>query len=464
MWGKRDRQRKGLGVAMLAIVAVLLGVVLLTIPSLAEGVRPGESKAEDAENGVPPAALSPTGELRSYRALRDWLEQYRDTTPTFQPGQRLTAADQEALKPFIPLPAREFFFYPEMDMEIAATGHYPSPPEWGKKVNPGYYLDEQGALIGFNGGGFPFSEIRPDDPQAAVKVFWNLYWRPGSSDYFMPSVAWARGEGGRLDRRFEINITSTEYARGEYCLVPGYEGVKFKSIMEFVSPRDLSGSRNLQTEYTDSYRENDSWLYSPSQRKPRRVLSSERTSETMGMDFIREDSNGFGGKVYEQNWAYLGKKWILATVNVPTHPDAGGPHLWVPQKTRWELRESHVLELVPKSPDHPYGHKLIFVDAETFWTLWMVAYDRKDQLLRLGQEFLKYSESYATEEAKQAPYVKVDYSQNLGQYVFLHVGNTVINAQKPHSTFIHCYVVRKGLSSGRAKQFYSLRNMVSGRR
>jgi len=36
--------------------------------------------------------------------------------------------------------------------------------------------------------------------------------------------------------------------------------------------------------------------------------------------------------------------------------------------------------------------------------------------------------------------------------------------QKPHATFFHCYVVHKDSSSGWAKQFYSLRNMVSGRR
>jgi hypothetical protein len=410
------------------------------------------------------ASPSRATDERSYQALRKWLEEYRTASPSFQPGEHLTIKDIERLRPFIPQPAWEYFFYPEMDMEIAATSHYAPPAEWGQNVKPGYHLDDQGALVDFNGGGFPFPDIRPEDPQAAVKVFWNLYWRPGSSDYFMPSVSWARGEGGKLDRMFEMSITSTEYAQGDYCLVPGYEGVKFKSVMEFVSPRDLSGTRNLQTEYTDSYRENDGWLYSPAQRKPRRVLSSERTSETMGMDFIREDSNGFGGKVYEQNWAYLGKKWILATVNVPTHPKAGGPNLWVPDKTRWELREVHVLELVPKNPSHPYGHKLIFVDTEIFWTLWMAAYDHEDQLLRLGQEFLKYSESYANEPAEQAPFVQVDYSQNLGQHVFLHVGNTVINAQKPHATFIHCYVVRKALSSGLAKQFYSLRNMVSGKR
>jgi hypothetical protein len=401
---------------------------------------------------------------RSYQAVRAWLEQYRDAVPTFQAGERLTIKDIERLRPFMPQPSWEFYFFPDMEMEITAKGTYPPPEDWGKSMVTDYYLDDQGALIGFNGGGWPFPEIKPDDPHAAVKVFWNMYWRPGHSDFFMPMVAWGRGVGGTLSRQWEFVSTTAEYAKGEYCLVPGYEGVKYKSIMEFRSPRDLAGARNLQIEYTDPYKENDSWQYTPSQRKPRRVLSSERTSETMGMDFIREDAMGFGGKVHEQNWAYLGKKWVLATVNVPTHPEAGGPNLWVPHKTRWEPREVHVLELIPKRENHPYGHKLIFIDTEIFWTLWMTAYDRKGQLFRLGQDFLKYSESYATEEAMQAPYVKVDYSRNAGAHVFLHVGNTVLNVQKPHATFTHCYVVRREFSPGRAKQFYSVRNMVSGRR
>ena len=106
----------------------------------------------------------------------------------------------------------------------------------------------------------------------------------------------------------------------------------------------------------------------------------------------------------------------------------------------------------------------MYFDAEIFWNLWLTAYDKQGQLLRLGQDFLKYSESYAAEEAKQAPYVKVDYARNVGKNVILHVGNNVINVQKPHGTFTHCYVVRKEFTAGRAKQFYSVRNMVSGRR
>ncbi|MCE2487328.1 MAG: DUF1329 domain-containing protein, partial [Desulfurellaceae bacterium] len=102
----------------------------------------------------------------------------------------------------------------------------------------------------------------------------------------------------------------------------------------------------------------------------------------------------------------MGRKKVLATINVATNPEAGGPHLWVPNKARWEVRDSHVLLIDPKSEDHPYSHKIVFIDAETYWTLWMVAFDRQDdQLLRLGQHFLKYSESYAHETAMQAPYL-----------------------------------------------------------
>jgi hypothetical protein len=205
-------------------------------------------------------------------------------------------------------------------------------------------------------------------------------------------------------------------------------------------------------------------MYLPAQRKPRRTLASERTSEVMGMDFTREDQMGFGGKVHEQNWTYLGHKLVLATINVRDNPEAGGPHLWVPNKARWEVRDAHVLLISPKSLWHPYSHKILFVDTETNWVLWMFAFDKNEQLLRMNQHFLKYSESYAQETPQQAPYVEQDFSNNIGRNVFIHLGETDVNAQKPHATFSHCYVMMKDLSSGRAKQFYSVRNMVSGRR
>ena len=95
----------------------------------------------------------------------------------------------------------------------------------------------------------------------------------------------------------------------------------------------------------------------------------------------------------------------------------------------------------------------------------MFAFDRRDdQLLRMNQHFLKYSESYAEETPQQAPYIEQDFSKNLGHNVFLHLGESDINAKKPHATMTHCYVRKRVFSPARARQFFSLRNMISGRR
>lgn len=409
-----------------------------------------------------PVAMA--AENQDYKVLRNWIEQYRPVPPTFTPGQHLTEKDRQALEPFIPQPAWEYYFFDGMDMEIAATGHYPPPPNWGKGLPAEARLDENGVLSGFTGEAIPFPDINPDDPQAAVKVIWNMLWRPGTQNFVMPMVSWSRGKNGQLDRLFEFTSVSAEYARGDHCLVPGYEEVRGKSVMEFRSPRDLAGAKSMSVTYVDHYKEDDGWMYSPAQRKPRRTLASERTSEVMGMDFTREDGMGFGGKVHEQNWTYLGKKVVLATTNVRDNPEAGGPDLWVPNKARWELREAHVLLIDPKKADHPYSHKIIFVDTETFWTHWMFAFDKQERLLRISQHFLKYSESYATETPQQAPYLVQDFANNVGHNVFLHLGETDINVQKPHATFNHCYVMKKDFTAGMAKQFYSVRNMVNGRR
>ena len=403
-------------------------------------------------------------ENQNYEVLRHWIEQYRPVPPTFTPGQHLTEKDRKSLEPFIPQPAWDYYFFDGMDMEIAATGHYPPPDNWGKGLPADARLDENGVLSGFTGSAIPFPDINPGDPQAAVKVIWNMLWRPGTQNFVMPMVSWSRGKNGQLDRVFEFTSVSAEYARGDHCLVPGYEEVRGKSVMEFRSPRDLAGAKSMSVTYVDHYKEDDGWMYSPVQRKPRRTLASERTSEVMGMDFTREDGMGFGGKVHEQNWTYLGKKVVLATTNVRDNPEAGGPDLWVPNKARWELREAHVLLIDPKKTEHPYSHKIIFVDTETFWTHWMFAFDKQERLLRVSQHFLKYSESYTTETPQQAPYLAQDFSNNVGHHVFLHLGETDINVQKPHATFNHCYVMKKDFSPGMAKQFYSVRNMVNGRR
>ena len=405
-------------------------------------------------------------ENQSYSELVSWIKADAPDTSSLTTGERLTINDREKyLDGLIPVSAWSYYIFNDMDMEFAERGSYPPAPDWGVRMDRDYSIDDRGVLIDFTGGGFPFPDINEDDPFAGQKVIWNMLWRPGNVDYDMPMTTWLRSEGGKLDRKLEFTSVASTYARGDHCLVEGYEEVKSKRVMEFRSPRDMAGAKDMSITYVDHDRENSGWMYMPSQRKPRRTLASERTSELMGMDMIREDINGFGGKVYENKWTYLGKREVLATINVRDNPEAGGPHLWVPHKARWEVREAHAVLIEPRSESHPYSYKIVFVDVETNWTLWMFAFDRQDdQLLRMNQHYLKYSESYATEMPQQAPYVKQDVSDNIGHFVMLHLGESDINAKKPHATITHCYVRKRDFTSARAKQFYSLRNMISGRR
>ncbi len=406
-------------------------------------------------------------EDQSYQALRDWI----DNPPAENyatPGKHYTLSDRKAvLEALIPQTAWKYYFFEGMDMEVTETGHYPAPDDWGKKMTPtaDYKLDDKGVLVGFTGGGTPYPEISEDDPMAGQKAVWNMLWRPGSNDYNMPMMVWLRSEDGTLDREMEFISVNSQFAHGDHSLVSGYEEVKSKQLFEFRSPRDMAGAKNLTIKYVDHYKENSGWLYMPAQRKPRKVLSSERTGELMGMDMIREDSMGFGGKVYENKFTYLGKRKLLATVNVSDNPEIGGPSNWVPDKARWEVRENHVVLIEPRADNHPYSYRIVFIDVETNWTSWMFAFDKRDdQLFRLNQHFTKYSETFDTEPPSQAPYVKQDFSKSVGHQVFLHLGQTDINAKKPHATITHCFVNKKAFSAARAKQFYSLRNMVSGRR
>ena len=403
---------------------------------------------------------------QSYQALRDWIAASNPAPDSVTAGAHLGEKDRApTLEQLIPRTAWKYYFFSDMDMEMAAPGHYPPPPEWGKNVPPGYSLDERGVLKGFTGGGYPFPDVTQDDPQVAVKVIWNMLWRPGQNDVDMPMVTWMRSAGGKLDRKLEYISVNSSYARGDKCLVPGYEEVKSKRIMEFRSPRDMAGAKDMSVSFLDHDREDSGWLYLPAQRKPRRTLASERTSELMGMDMIREDLDGFGGKVHENNWTYLGTRNVLATINVADNPEIGGPDLWVPNKARWEVRKAHVLLIEPQSKDHPYSHRVVFIDAENFWTLWMFAFDKSDdQLLRMSQHFLKYTESYAEEMPQQAPYLQQDLSKNVGHFVLMHLGEVDINAKKPHATITHCYPKKRVFSPARARQFYSLRSMISGRR
>jgi hypothetical protein len=76
-----------------------------------------------------------------------------------------------------------------------------------------------------------------------------------------------------------------------------------------------------------------------------------------------------------------------------------GPNGTIPDD-QWSLRKVLVLERVPKDPRYPYSSALMFVDAETWFSVYHFAFDTSKKLWKTNQWQWRY-----TEDAKDFPEV-----------------------------------------------------------
>lgn len=67
-----------------------------------------------------------------------------------------------------------------------------------------------------------------------------------------------------------------------------------KSLVVFQSPEEVSGVAYLTFNYNNKGKDTDSWLYTPSMKKVRRINGSSRQDAFMGSDFTYEDMDGRG--------------------------------------------------------------------------------------------------------------------------------------------------------------------------
>jgi hypothetical protein len=99
-----------------------------------------------------------------------------------------------------------------------------------------------------------------------------------------------------------------------------------------------------------------------------------------------DDLRSFSGIPPQYSWECLGEAQIIAPFNTktlayPYRDDYNfGPYGFSFANDRWELRDAWIVRFDPKNDDHPYHHKDIYIDKETYEPLYSFAYDRKKEL------------------------------------------------------------------------------------
>jgi hypothetical protein len=408
-------------------------------------------------------------ESEDYKNLLQWISAPADVK-SLAPGRTYTEKDEAALKAFVPQPVWNLYFYPGMAMEVSSTGDYPIKPEFVAATNANkgkVTVDPDGEIRGYDGFGFPFDplQLSDKDPQVALKVLWNYWYRPGQDDYYMPMELRLRGVGGKDDRILQFVATDNLYvghkSNPDGLLVPSEKEVESKMWMEFLSPKDVWGTQMIITKFRDHHRDDNVVAYTRKERRSRRVSADERIDPFMGTNLLIEDFYGFSGQVPEWKWEYLGRRNVLATMNVRSNVDWGGPNGWVPHGARWEVRDCYVLAGTPTNGKDPYGKRILFIDSQRFWTTWMLGYDRSGKFWKVNQHALAWSDGYKVAKGAEGnPASKYcRYENNANGHKMLHVGENMIDVKKQEATIVHCYTCCYEMDGKEAADHYSDKNL-----
>lgn len=128
-----------------------------------------------------------------------------------------------------------------------------------------------------------------------------------------------------------------------------------KSLMEFLSPADVKGTKFLNYEHVG--KDDDQWLYLPALKRVKRIASKNKSGAFMGSEFSYEDLSAFNVDKY-------------------TYPKG--------EAKMSELHGKKVFlgESKPISKYSGYTKLITWVDAETFLIQKIDYYDRKKELLK----------------------------------------------------------------------------------
>ena len=136
----------------------------------------------------------------------------------------------------------------------------------------------------------------------------------------------------------------------------------------------------LTVNFADPSRPEEEYAFVPSLRRYQSIATGARCSETQGMDATFEDfHNGFDSNLTELNVEYIGKRKILALVDVqpPTAPfpaDVDMPLGWpTPKWGTWQVRDVDVLgikKIPSKAAGYCYGERVMYADRHFSYPLW----------------------------------------------------------------------------------------------
>ena len=313
-----------------------------------------------------------------------------------QPGDIIDAGNVEQYKDYLPT-LMQGYVKDGWGLEKAVTIHVTSP----SKINvPQKYIDASKDNIGkvtlnsdgtINGlvSGLPFPD--PKEPDMALKVLWNHYYRWRSDGFSYDQGFWttSKRKGGHIAHALamiDVLFFSHRTTVDPKPVMPNRENLFFALILDSQTPpnKDMA---TLTWRYDDPNRNDDMWTYVPTLRRTLRLMSSERANPVRGTAYTWDDFYGFDGRVLDYTPKMVGEKPLLALMHQQTkavrgtefetgypHPVVAGPN------DPYELHDFYVVDIFPKAKRHPEQKKTLFISKDIFHVIYSHVYYKNGEL------------------------------------------------------------------------------------
>ncbi len=254
--------------------------------------------------------------------------------------------------------------------------------------------DEQGYIISSSfEAGIPFP--RPSGKYKAQQIIYNNYQRCSMWDCCYRMMGGADGIDKKLKPDFLAlyYLDSIRLSKRSLFEPYGWYDQRAQNIGEersmmtvMLSPRDVKGFTVLAYNYEAVDKVNQSMSFLPTLRRIKKMSATDTQDPINGQDLIYDDTDGFGQKLNPDRYPYEYKLIAEREYLVPVSIDGTG---YIDTKDGYSYknlkmmrRPMYVIELIQQDRNYVYSKRIIYIDAESFYSGQLYNYDQKGRLYR----------------------------------------------------------------------------------
>lgn len=398
--------------------------------------------------------LSSTASAATLADVENSFNPYKKGVPQvagIKPGMVINSKNWQVAKDVLDPSFLSYIQAGKYEIEVGKTTSFDQAPAYIKQTKDRLGKAKLGEKLGVISGadaGRPFvEEPSLNDPRAGEKLAWNFKYgySQGDSWSIKPWIWKFRNmKTGKIERSLTFDFHIMKFThRAVVPPVPAFKDNPSKifraNYFNALEPFDIKNTQVLTQRFEDDTQLDNSYLYLGFQRRVRRMSSGQTTDAFLGSDTMLEDFEGYNGRISDMKWTYKGTKNILLPFynhnDMPLDQEmykgdkegfkmiAGTGTAGCFPAITWQLRKVYILESKPLDPNHPVGHRVHFMDAQTATIPLTSIYDRSGKLWK----------------SFTITYTHADHSvrQNKGTGVTMYDFYTLVDNQAEHCTTGH---------------------------